>query len=463
MTLVWTLVVPRVLGPAGFGVVTAALSVSGVLAIVLGLGTRNYLVREIVLHPDRGPKLIGTAMMLRVILSPIVAVAAVVFAVLAHYGTEQTIALYLAAAANIAILLTDPALAMFQASERMKYMALSDVINKSAQSLVGIAVALAGLGAIGITGNMAVVGVVVLILNVIWVRRYVRVDLHTSGQLIASMARQSFSFWATGVFFTIYLWIDTIMVSLMTNSSVVGWYGASTTLFQTLMFLPTLVATAWLPRLVQAYRGGRRQLALTAREPLELILVISAPMAAGTVMAAHALVLLLYGAAYSHAVPVMAILGLCLPPTYMNIMMSQVLIAEGRQVVLQWLMVAATIVNPAVNLVLIPVTQHRYHNGAIGAAVALLITEVLVAGGAFVMVRQVFNRASFTRCCLAVGASVAMLGASEAAAPLGTAVALAAGVAAFVALAVLLRIPTEGEVLFIRRLVARARPRMEMR
>src|SRR5436190_12929033 len=57
MTLLWTLVVPRLLGPAGLGMVVSAMSVSGVLAIVLGLGTRNYLVREIVIDRLAAPRL----------------------------------------------------------------------------------------------------------------------------------------------------------------------------------------------------------------------------------------------------------------------------------------------------------------------------------------------------------------------------------------------------------------------
>src|SRR5947207_3405148 len=48
MTLVWTIIVPRVLGPHGLGIVVSALSVGGILGIVLGLGMRNYLAREMV-------------------------------------------------------------------------------------------------------------------------------------------------------------------------------------------------------------------------------------------------------------------------------------------------------------------------------------------------------------------------------------------------------------------------------
>ena len=38
----------------------------------------------------------------------------------------------------------------FQAKEHMQYMAYSDVINKSAQGLVGIAIVVIGFGAVGL-------------------------------------------------------------------------------------------------------------------------------------------------------------------------------------------------------------------------------------------------------------------------------------------------------------------------
>jgi O-antigen/teichoic acid export membrane protein len=445
MTLIWTVIVPRVLGPDGFGVVTAALSAGGVFAIVLGLGTRNYLVRAIVMRREDAPTLVGTAISLRLVLSPLVLVAAFVFARLAHYGHEQTTALYLATAMNILLLLNEPLLAMFQAIERMKYLAFSDMINKTVQSLGGIAVVLVGLGAIGLTANMAVVAAVVIALNVIWLRPYLRVDLRTTARAMVQMTRESLTYWATTIFFTIYLWVDTIMLSTMTPSRVVGWYGAATTLFQTLMFLPNLLATTWLPRLVESFRGGQPELARTARKPLEFVLVISAPMAAGTVMASHVIVHVLYGSAYAHAVPTLTILGLCLAPTYLNIMMSQVLIAEGRQVVFKWLMLAATIVNPLINLGLIKLTEHRFHNGSIGAALALLLTELLVAAGALLVVRRMFTRDGLRRWGLAVVASAAMWGVAEVARPLGEPIALLAGVVTLVALALILRIPTEDE------------------
>lgn len=462
MTLTWTLIVPRVLGPIGFGIVTAALSASGLFAVFLGLGTRPYLVREMVLHRDEAGRLAGTGLVLRLALTPLVAVAAFTFAKLAHYRHDEAIALYLAAAMNLMILLGDPLLAVFQAVERMKYMAYSDIINKTAQGLVGIALALIGLGAIGITANMAVVGAIVFGLNLLWARRFVHIDLRTNLTLIRSMIRESFSYWAAGLFFTVYLWIDTIMLSLMTGNRVVGWYGASTTLFQTLMFIPNLMSTSWLPRLVAAFKDSRGELMRVARTPLEVVLIISAPMAAGTAMLAGTVVDGLYGSAYREAAPVLVILGLCLPPTYMSIMSSQVLIAEGRQRVCQRLMFAATIVNPLLNLALIPLARHHWHNGAIGAAAALLITEALVAGGALIAIRGVFDRATLWRCAKALIASAAMWATARLVHGLGVGElpAAAAGVGALLLCVVGLRLLTREEIRTLQRATASLRARV---
>src|SRR3954454_12091983 len=80
MTLIWTLVVPRALGPAGMGIIVAAWSVTGVLGVLLGLGTRNFVVREMVVRQEDGPRLLGTAIVLRIILTPLFIVGALIYA-----------------------------------------------------------------------------------------------------------------------------------------------------------------------------------------------------------------------------------------------------------------------------------------------------------------------------------------------------------------------------------------------
>jgi O-antigen/teichoic acid export membrane protein len=460
MTLLWTLVVPRALGPAGLGIFVAALSVSGVFGIVLGLGTRTYLVREIVMDRTAAPGLVGSAIVLRLALTPIFAVAVVVYAWLAGQDHEEVLVLYLVAAATALTLLAEPMQAGFQAIERMKYLAYSDVINKSSQGLLGIALVLVGFRTVGIAATMAVVAGLVIALNAFWLRRFLAIDLRTSVRRLADMARESAAYWAFGVFSMLYLWIDTIMLSLMTDQKVVGWYGAPIRLFQTLMVIPVLTSTVWLPRLVAAFKESPGRLHQTARVPLELVLLLSVPISAGTAMLADPGIHLLYGSAYAKAVPVMIILGFCFPPMYLNIVLSTIVVAAKRQMAWTKVMALATVLNPPLNLVLIPLTEHRYGNGAIGAAISLLLTELIIVAVGFAIVGPgVLDRPAIRRCALATIASAAMFGVAFVARPLGTPIAIAAGCLTLVILTLTLRIATPEELALARGALMRMRSR----
>jgi O-antigen/teichoic acid export membrane protein len=440
-------IVPRALGPVGLGILVSAQSVSGVLGIVLGMGTRNYLVREAVINPADGPKLVGTALVLRVAVAPAVGLAAIVWARVAGDGHQAATVLYLVTAMTVLTLITEPLQAAFQAIERMKYLAYADIINKSAQSLVGIGLVLLGFKVVGIAANMAIIAGVVLVLTFWWLRPHFAVDIRTSVTGMRQMARQSVAYWAFGLFGMVYFWIDTIMLSLMTRPQVVGWYGVSSQLFQTLMFLPVLVQTAWLPRLVAAFTQGHRELTEAARTPVELILAISVPIAVATGLVADPMIHAMYGTEFARAVPVMVILAACIPPIYLNIILASVLLAAKRQRVWTIVMASAALINPLLNLVLIPLTEHRYHNGAIGAAIALVLTEVLMdLVGLCLVGRHVFARRAITRCASALLASTGMAGAAYIARPLGTELSLAAGFVTFGVLALVLGVVRRDEL-----------------
>jgi O-antigen/teichoic acid export membrane protein len=154
----------------------------------------------------------------------------------------------------------------------------------------------------------------------------------------------------------------------------------------------------------------------------------------------------------------MIVLAICVPPIYLNIILASVLLAAKRQVVWTMVMAGAAVVNPLLNLVLIPMTEQRYHNGAIGAAISLVLTEVLMDGiGFFLVGRHVFDGRVIKRALAACLASVGMCGVALATRPLGTLESLAAGFATFAVLAVALRIVGRDELNLVRSGVARVR------
>jgi O-antigen/teichoic acid export membrane protein len=464
MTLLWTLVVPRALGPSGLGTIMAAWSITGILGVVLGLGTRNYLVRESVVEPNAAPRLIGTALVLRVVLSPLIIGGAFVYGELVGWGHDAKVVLYLAAAATIFVQIAEPLQAGFQATERMEYLAYSDIISKSGQGLVGIVVVLVGFGAIGVTACWAVMTGIVVVLDLYWLRGLVRIELRTNLRRMVDLAKKSLPYWAFGLFFMLYLWIDFVMLSLLTTDEVVGWYAVPTRLFQTMMFLPVAVATAWLPHFVRGFEESDETLKSAARQPIELVLLLSLPIAALTAALANPVIHLLYGSDYAESVPVMAILGLCIPPMYLNIMLSQVLIAMNRQSTWTWVMAITTVINPLFNLALIPLTQNQYDNGAIGAAISLLLTEiVVVAAGIWLIGRRVFDGSSVRRAILGSFAAIASgLAAYLSEQVVGWVAGAAIGGLVFVAAAALLRIFTAAEIDLMRQGLGRVTRRLKL-
>jgi diguanylate cyclase (GGDEF)-like protein len=432
VTVAWTVVVPRILGPSVLGVLVAAMSVAGILGILVGLGTRNYLVREMVVAPDAAPRLVGTALVLRLVMIPVFCAAAFLYTIVAHTPRDQAIVIYLASAAALILLICEPYQAGFQAVERMEYLAYADVINKTGQSLAGILLALIGVRAVGITASWVVIALIVLGATAGWWSRLSRVSFRTSPRALAQMTRGSAAYWAFGVFFLVYLWIDTVLLSLMTNPQTVGYYGVPTRLFQTMMFLPVMIATAWLPRLVQAFEEDPRQLRAAARQPVELVLILGLPIGAATIIGAAPVIHVLYGPAYTPAIGVLMLLGLCIPPMFLNIMLNQVLIAAKRQTTGTWLMVAMTIINPLFNLVLIPYTQTHYGNGALGAAASLVATELVNVAMVLVIVgHHVITRGGLVRVGASALASAAMVAGAFATRSLGLWVSVACGVGAF--------------------------------
>jgi O-antigen/teichoic acid export membrane protein len=385
MTLAWTLVVPRLLGADGIGMIVTGMAVVAMLQIALGAGTGIYVTREIVVSPERAARLVASASLGRLILVPVFGATVVLWAQLAHYGARQDDVLYLCGAATAVMLVAEPLASYFQATQRMHYLAMGDAINKASQGLAGIVLAVMGFGAIGFAACWVVTAGVVVALSVRWARRYIEIEWRTTWHDLKNVARGSAAYWTGGLFFTIYLWIDTAMLSVMTNPTVVGWYGVPMRLFGTFLIVATIVQRVFLPRLVEAHERSRDELKRVARAPIELVFTLSLPLMTAIIVGAGPAVHLLYGPSYAHAVPVLILLGVALVPMYLNIMLGTIAVAANQQRRWNWLMIGATLFNPSVNAILIPLTQHRFGNGGIGAAISLALTEALIAGAAMVM------------------------------------------------------------------------------
>jgi O-antigen/teichoic acid export membrane protein len=455
LTLLWTLIVPRLLGPQGMGLILMAWSAVGILLAVAGLGLRTSLMREIAMEPRRAPRLVGTGIIIRASSVVICVALTALYIQMGHFHGQAVVVLYLAAGVAVCTLLVEPIQAAFQAIERMEYLVYADVLNKALLAGCGIALVVIGFRTTAMVALMFGAAAVVLILSLRWSRRYFRIDWRVEPSEIRTALRDGLPYWTFGLFWNLYLWIDSAMLALMTPLMVVGWYSAPTKLFGTLMVIPTILSPAWLPRLISAFKAGPDRLKAVSRIPTEQIIVLGLPLSIGAALIAGPLITLLYGPAFAPSVPVFVILCFTVLPTYFNIITNQILVAIKRQVVWTRALALAAVVNPCINFVLIHECQRRLGNGAIGAALSFLVTELVLNAIAFAVIRRYLHRESLSRVGRSALATLGMALAVYTAQRLGLAVQVAAGVLTFGALALLFRLPTVEEKRGAERLLRR--------
>jgi polysaccharide transporter, PST family len=388
LTLVWTIFVPRQLGPAGTGLLVLMWSVNGLLLTICGLGSRTMLVREIARAPEQGPQLLATAMVVRAAAAIPCGALVLAYVIVGRFHAPEDLVLFLTAAMTVLMLLAEPLQAAFQALERMRYLAYSQIVNKGIASIVGVALVFLGFRAVTLVYLTLAATAVVLVLNWMWLRRAMVLDWARSLRGIYRFLRGSLSYWAYTLFHTIYIWADSAMIGLLAPTEVLGLYGVPTKLSGVLMFIPVTFATAWLPRLSATYSQGTEQLKKASRAPLELALTLSLPVCVGAALVAGPLLVALYGPDFARATPVLVILAVATIPTYLNIIVATILIAAGRQTAWTVVLLGAGVFNIAINAVLIRYYQDQFHNGAIGAALALLITEMVMAPVGLIIGRQ---------------------------------------------------------------------------
>ena len=448
LTMLWTVFVPRALGPAQLGELTVATSVSTILGAIVSLGIGTLMVREISRDHDRAGRLVGAALVGRLVLLPPSLMAVLLYTRLTHSGPELTVVIWLSAAAMLLGLFGGPFMAALQALERMQYIAYSDVLSKAVVAGASVALVLAGLRLVPLMVLGLAMAVVTVALSCWWGARYFKVVLRVPWGEVWRLAVGSLPYWSTGLLLTFYMWIDSLMLAAMTPIRVVGWYGVPTKLFGSLLFIPVILSTAYLPRLSRAFRSGRGQLIAEGRPALELVLILSLPIATGVALVAPSLIWVLYGRAFLPSVPVLVIMAGCIPPTYLNVMANQVLIAANRQLDWTKVMAGAAVLNPLLNLVLIRYAQAHWHNGALGAALALLATEILMLAAALWLMPRMFRWSTLGRVGRAVVATALMAAAVWGVERFnrGLVVQVSVGLITFSVLAVALRVLTREEL-----------------
>ena len=407
-SLLTTIFIPRYLGDADLGEVALAQSVALLAGAFLSLGVPTALVRGVAARPERSAADGTSALVLLMGVSVPIALGIFVLWPLFVGQLVRTDILALALANMIVGQASGVVTSILVGKQRHLQFAWITAASALGNSLLGVAVLIAGGGVIGFLLVGLLASIVVTVVG--W--RLARVGLDAAGlapAAIVRMARAGLPFLGMAVSNRIRIDLEVVYLGSLVGASAVGLWAAAGRVVWIPLFIPNLIVTPLLPALTQTV-ADRPALGRTLRRSLETVTVLTVGPSAGILALAPAVPGLLgWDPSYGASAPIIAVLAASLPLIGISMVLGTSLTALGDE--RRWLAVgvAATVLHGVVSIGLIALFAQRGENGALGSALARVLTEIVIIGGAIWLLPRGFVGWSFAHFLARVLAAAAAL------------------------------------------------------
>jgi len=434
---------PRNVSVTDFGNYQFAAAFVGYFVLVAALGTTTYLVKEVARDESKAGPYLVNSLALKLVLTVVLSILALGLAYVLGYSGQTMLLIEVACIAMLVQVLNEAVGATLQGLERMNKFALWRCVQIYVGGAVGLALLLAGKGIVAYALVAPLAGLIPLVANSAHLWPELRQSLHIDFRLWRTLVRGGSPYLLWSAILLVYGTIDIPLLKALAGPAAVGAYALAYAWVSLPAGFSSIVTTATMPSMsASGLDQSSRELSRVANRSISLVAFVGIPMSIGTMLVASDIFAVLnYQAGFEQAVPLVKILALHIPLVGIDMVLGSALIAADRQKIWTAIAGGAALLNPLLNLVAIPVTMHLFNNGAIGAAIITVATEVfMMVGALLVRPAGVMDRAtvSFTvRCSLA---SLAMVPAVFAVSAAVLPVEIGVGVATYAIAAVALGI-----------------------
>jgi O-antigen/teichoic acid export membrane protein len=358
------------LGPHRYGQLVTVITFVTISSVVTDLGLNGVTIRNLAKAPDMAPEIIGDNLTARVALCllaiPIMGATAYLI-----YPTERG-----SVALGVVIMSVDvlfsavstTSLIFYSARTRLEVNALILVLDKVLYTVGVIVVASVGASLFGYIAATLLADGTTAVLSLLLVRRQVRLRLRIAPRAWRRNLAGSVSLGIMQVVGTIFLWVDSFLISLYLGPKEVAFYGIAFALLVTINSLSGNFMGSLLPALS---RSSADELPDLLRRAFYVMVTLALPIAVGGILLRVQIIEAIAGTRYLPSAFPLAVLLASIVFTFLNNVYGYACIATNRVRLLMYVQIPAVALNVVLNLLGIP----RY--GIDAAAFATLIAEVV--------------------------------------------------------------------------------------
>jgi len=378
VTLVITVAAARILNADAFGVMALAMATGWLLGVATDAGLSMHLARETARQAGQGRQLLIEVLRLRAGLAYVAATMIAFFTpsiVPPHWKMQFVLIVF----AQLTGAIIETVAHYFRGIERSEIESAIHAAHRFTTLVLALIVLLwwPRLDFLGAAMLAPALIALAISIGISWRLSGIRDQgsgiresgIRASLLTPSTFARDVLPLGAAVLLSALYFRIDVFFIERWQGLEAVGGYNAVFRLVEAMRLLPAAVMAVTFPMLVQA-------------TDTRLVQRIGAALAiAGVVLAlicalgSSVIVPLVYGRPYLYAAPTFAILSLALPLFFLNYALTHQVIGWDGQRAYLLIVTLALVANVAANFTLVPV------EGMIGAAIATLLTEVVVTAG----------------------------------------------------------------------------------
>ena len=382
--------IARYLGPAQFGLMNYAGSFVALFSAFSSMGLDGIVVRNLVREPSCQNEALGTALVLKFIGSIVTLSLSIVTIFILRPGDYLTHWLVGIAGAATIFQAFDAIDFWFQAKVQSKYTVYARNAAFLLVSTLKVALIILKAPLIAFAwANFAEValGSIGLILAYQKSGHSIRA-LKSSAAHAKLLLRDSWPLILSGLVGMIYLRIDQVMLGQMAGAREVGVYSAAVRIAEAWYFVPMAVSASVFPSVVEAKSLGDDRFYKRLQKFYNLMALMGYAVALPVTFLAGWIMKTLFGAAYSEAGPMLAVLIWAGLFVNLGVARSSFLMTMNWTRVHFMTMVWGALVNVVLNLLLIP------HYGGMGAVIASLIAYWVAAHGSCFVYGPMFKTGS---------------------------------------------------------------------
>lgn len=379
----WTILSARYLGPSEYGIFGTAVSIASIFGLFSSFGVFTYLVRAISTDPENENKYLGNTLTLKIFLA-FLYMGMILLTLLILGWNRYVIGICMLFALEYLIkTYHDVFFSSFQAHEKMKYQAITNIII-TLFTLVGIVLVtftdwgLTGIAVVYIVANFAALIYAVYALRA----NIIKPTLEFDFSFYKLLLKAGIPFALTGLFYTIYYSIDLTMLTHLVSSYQTGLYNSAYKLINVLTLFYTIYTAVVFPIMSKLFTDEKDLLRLSFMKSIKYLTLVTIPISVFTVLYGNELIMI-YGSQYAEAGGVLKVLIWTVSFLFINGACTLILNASHKEYSVTKIYVLAAIFNVILNFILIP--QYSVY----GAAVATVLSEILILVLAMYMIKKI--------------------------------------------------------------------------